>query len=232
MNDMNPRASIGDNNPPDPIDAITGAYNTDREEAENWADGAPVENEAQMKEVDALRAAMRQCRLDLEAGQKDATKPLHAIYKAELDRWKPTIEDTKRIESCLVSTVNVFKQKLAVEKAEAERKAWEETNRLRREAEAKAASANAADVEAQREVAASKQAVIDAENAARATAKEAPKGMRKTTHFEVENMRELVIWIANNDKEAMATFATEYARKNHKTTSMTGVRVWESKEAY
>ena len=35
-----------------------------------------------------------------------------------------------------------------------------------------------------------------------------------------------------NDKEAMATFATEYARKNHKTTSMTGVRVWESKEAY
>jgi len=35
-----------------------------------------------------------------------------------------------------------------------------------------------------------------------------------------------------NDKDAMADFATEYARKNHKTTPMTGVRVWETKESF
>lgn len=230
MNDMTP--GIGHNFPPDPIDAITGLYNSDREESENWTDGTPVENEAQMNEVDALRKSMRQCRLDLEAGQKDATKPLNDALVAERNRWKPTIEDTKRIEGCLVSTVNVFKQKIAAEKAEAERKAWEETNRLRREAEAKERQANAADIDAQREIAAAKQAVIDAENAAKAAAKDAPKGMRKTTHHEVTDLQALVNWIAKNDKDALAGFATEYARKNHKTTVMTGVRVWETKEAF
>ena len=223
---------IGHNSPPDPIDTITGSYTTDREESENWTDGTPVENETQMNDVDALRKAMRQCRLDLEAGQKDATKPLNDALVAERNRWKPTIEDAKRIEGCLVSTVNTFKQKLAAEQAEAERKAWEETNRLRRESEAKASAADAADLDAQREAAAAKQAVIDAENAAKAIAKDAPKGMRKTTHHEVTDMRALVNWIATNDKDAMADFATEYARKNHKATPMTGVRVWETKEAY
>lgn len=230
MNDMTP--GIGHNAPPDPIDAITGLYNADREESENWTDGTPVESEAQMNEVDALRLSMRQCRLALEAGQKDATKPLNDALVAERNRWKPTIEDTKRIEGCLVSTVNVFKQKIAAEKAEAERKAWEETNRLRRVAEAKEREANAADLDAQREIAAAKQAVIDAENEAKAIAKESPKGMRKTTHHEVTDLQALVNWIAKNDKDALAGFATEYARKNHKTTVMTGVRVWETKEAF
>jgi len=230
MNDMTP--GMGHNSPPDPIDAITGAYNTDREEAENWADGAPVENEAQMNEVDALRKAMRQCRLDLEAGQKDATKPLNDALVAERNRWKPTIEDTKRIEGCLVSTVNVFKQKLAAEKAEAERKAWEETNRLRREAEAKAALANAADVEAQREVAASRQAVIDAENAARATAKESPKGMRTVTRYKIDSHKSALMDIYTSDKDAIAAFVDEYVRRNHKSRAIEGVRVWTEKEAF
>ncbi len=230
MNNMTP--GMGHNSPPDPIDAITGSYNTDREEAENWTDGKPVENEAQMNEVDALRKAMRQCRLDLEAGQKDATKPLHAIYKAEQDRWNPTIEDTKRIEGCLVSTVNVFKQKLAAEKAEAERKAWEETNRLRREAEAKAAAANASDIDAQREVAAAKQSVIDAENAAKAVAKDALKGMRTVTRYKIDSHKAALMDIYTSDTDAIAAFVDEYVRRNHKSRAIEGVRVWTEKEAF
>ena len=58
MNDMTP-AAIGHNGPPDPIDEINASFEADREEASNWTDGAPVENEAQMKAVDALRKSMR-----------------------------------------------------------------------------------------------------------------------------------------------------------------------------
>lgn len=232
MTDTNPRAVIGGNTPPDPIEVITGLYNADREESENWTDGTPVENEAQMKEVDALRKSMRQWRLDLEAGQKDATKPLNDALVAERNRWKPTIEDAKRIEGCLVSTVGAFKSKLAAERAEAERKAWEETNRLRREAEAAAAKANAADLDAQREIAAANQAVIDAEKNAKAVAKSAPKGMRTVTKHDIIDLRALVNFIAKNDKDAMAAFATEYARKNHADIPNEIVNTYTVKESF
>ena len=38
----NERAVIGGNNPPDPIDTITAAYESEREESANWTDGTPV----------------------------------------------------------------------------------------------------------------------------------------------------------------------------------------------
>ena len=228
----NPRATIGGNNPPDPIDTITAAYDDTRAEAENWTDGAPVENEAQMAEVDALRAAMRQWRLDLERGQKDATAPLHAAYKAELDRWKPTIADAKRIEGCLVATVGEFKKKLAAEKAAAERAAWEETNRLRREADDKARQADASNLEAQREVEAAKQAALNAEKTARVAAKDKPKGLRKVTRYDIESHKDALHWIARNDKEAMTAFIEEYVRRNHKDKTIAGVKVWQSEEAF
>jgi len=129
MNDLTP--GLGHNNPPDPIDTITAAYEAEREESENWLDGSPIESEPQMNAVDALRKSMRQWRLDLEKGQKDATAPLRAVYQAELDRWKPTIEDAKRIEGCLVATVDAFKKRLAEEKRAAERAAWEAVEKAR-----------------------------------------------------------------------------------------------------
>ena len=235
MNDMtqnNERAVIGGNNPPDPIDTITAAYDETRAEAENWTDGVLVENEEQMNAVDAIRASMRQWRLDLERGQKEATAPLHAVYKAEMERWKPTIADAKRIEGCLVATVDVFKRKMAADKAAAEKAAWEETNRLRREAEEKARQADASNLEAQREAEAAKQAALDAEKAARAAAKESPKGLRTVTKYDIEDHKAALHWIARNDKDAMTAFIDEYVRRNHKGARIDGVKVWQEKEAY
>lgn len=225
-------APKGHNNPPDEIDAICAAYEAEREEAENWADGAPVENEAQMKAVDALRSAMRQWRLDLERGQKSATAPLYDAYKVELARWKPTIDDAKRIEGCLVATVDAFKRKLAAEKAEAERKAWEETNRLRREAEEAARKADASNLEAQREVEAARQAALDAEKAAQAAKKDNVKGLRTVTRYQIEDHREALHDIAANDREAITAFIEEYVRRNHKARTIKGVRVWTEKAAF
>ncbi|WP_375553359.1 hypothetical protein [Roseovarius mucosus] len=229
MNDLTP--GIGHNAPPDPIDTITATYEAEREEAANWTDGTPVENEAQMNEVDALRKAMRQWRLDLERGQKDATAPLRAVYQAELDRWKPTIEDAKRIEGCLVATVDAFKKRLAEEKRAAERAAWEAAEKARREAEAKAQAA--ADLEAQREAEAARQAAIDAEKAAQAARKDQVKGMRTVTRYEITDHKALLHWIAKNDREAVTAFIEAWAQKNHKANeNADGLRVWTEKEAF
>ena len=186
MNDMNPRAIVGGNNPPDPIDEISAAYDAEREEAANWTDGTAVENEAQMKSVDALRKSMREWRLSLEKGQKEATAPLRAVYQAELDRWKPTIEDAKRIEGCLVATVDVFKRKLKAEKDAAEKAAWESAEKARQEAEAASAKAATSDIEAQREAKAAAQAAIEAEKSAKAQPKDGVKGMRKVDRYEIQ----------------------------------------------
>ena len=221
------------NNPPDPIDEIISTYDDSRSEAENWLDGSPVENEAQMKAVDDLRKAMRQMRLDLERGQKSAAAPLYDVYKAELARWKPTIEDAKRIEAGLVSAVDVFKRKLAEEKREAERLAWEAANKARREAEAKAAAANAADIEAQREAAAAKEAAMEAERMAQAARKDQVKGMRSVTKYEITDYRDFLHWVAKNDRDAITAFLDEYARKEHKVVANAdGLRVWVEKEAF
>lgn len=229
---MNEIASIGHNNPPDPIDTINAAYEAEREEAENWLDGEPVENETQMKAVDALRKSMREWRLELERGQKSATAPLYDAYKAELARWKPTIEDAKRIEGCLVAAVDAFKRKLAEEKRAAERAAWEAAEKARREAEEKAKAA-AADIEAQREAAAAAEAAIEAEKAAQAARKDQVKGLRTVTRYEITDYREFLHWVARNDKDAIRAFLDEYARKQHKAVANAdGLRVWTEKAAF
>ena len=231
MNELAPRTH---NNPPDPIDEISAAFEADREEAANWLDGSPVENEHQMKAVDALRKSMRQWRLDLEKGQKSATAPLHDAYKAEMARWKPVIDDAKMIEGGLVAAVDAFKRKLAEEKKAAERAAWEEANCAKQEAEAKARAAAASDLEAQREAEAARQAAIDAERKAQEAKKDNVKGLRKVTKYEITDHKALLHWIAQNDREAVTAFIEDYARRNHKGKALAaaGLRVWDEKEAF
>lgn len=232
MNDMNPRATIGGNAPPDPIDEITAPFEDYRAEAENWLDGTPVETEAQMKAVDALRKSMREWRLALEAGQKSATAPLYDAYKAELARWKPTIEDAQRIEKCLVAAVDGFKRKLAAEKAEAERIARAEAERAMREAQEAARLANAADIEAQRAAAEAQYEADKAAARAAAAAKDTVKGLRTETRYQITDYKAALHDIAANDREAITAFIEEYVRKNHKARAISGVSVWQEKVAY
>ena len=227
-----PRGEIGHNNPPDPIDEITAAYADERIEAEAWLDGAAVETEAQMQAVDALRQSIRQWRLGLEKGQKSATAPLHDAYKAELARWKPTIEDAKRREGCLVSAVGKFKKLISDKKAEEQRSAWEAANKAKREAEEKAAAGQASDLDAQREADAARQAAIDADKAARAQRAQAVKGMRTVHKHEILDHKAALYWIAKNDRDAMTAFIEEYTRKNFRNAPIDGVKVWTEKEAY
>lgn len=228
----NPRAVIGGNNPPDPIEMVLAEFDGVISEAQNWTDGEPVTDEAGMNAVDAVLKEFKSYKTALVKAGKERTDPLHKAWKAEVAAVKVYTDDADRIQSALVATVAPFKAKLAEEQREAERKAWEAAQKAKREAEAKAAAANAADLEAQREIAEARQAAMEAEKAAQTQSRSGVKGMRKVTHHEITDMRALVNWIAANDKPAMAEFATEYARRNHKTASLAGVRVWEEKEAF
>lgn len=229
MDDMNPRAVLGGNNPPDPIDAICAQFEADRDEAANWLDGSKVENEDQMKAVDALRKSAREWRLALEAGQKSASAPLHDAWKAELARWKPTLDDAKRHEDGLKALLDGFKQKLAAEKAEAERAARAEAAQKMREAEEAARRANAANLEEQRAAA---EAQREAEEALRRVVeakKEKVTGLRTVTRYEIEDHRAALHDIAASDRDAITAFIEEYVRRNHKARAINGVRVWQDK---
>lgn len=229
---MNERAVIGGNNPPDPIDAICATFEASRMEAENWLDGEPVTNEGQMKAVDGLRKDIRKMRLDLQAGQKSATAPLHDAYKAELARWKPSIEDAQRIEKGLVSLVDVFKRKLAAEKAEAERKAQAEAVAARRAAEEAARKADTANIEEQRAAAIAQQEAEEAQRRAAQASKDQVKGMRTVTRYEIEDHKALLHWVAANRRDDVVAFLEDWARKNHKSVAADGLRTWQEKEAF
>lgn len=229
-------APIGHNSgpvfPPDSIDAICGAYEDARQEAESWLDGSPVENEAQMLAADKLRGEMRAWRLELEKGQKAATAPLYDAYKAEGDRWKPTIEDAKRIEAGIVALVDGFKRKLAAQKDAERRAAFEAADKARREAEEAARQVNPADIEEARAAAEAQARAAQATRDAQAAAKDTVKGLRTVTRYEVTDHRDALHWIAKNDRDAMTAFVDEYVRRNHAAKPIAGVRVWQEKEAF
>ena len=230
---MNKPSPIGHNNAPDPLDEIPAQFEDDRTEAESWLDGAPVETEDQMKAVDKLRKAMRQCRLDLVAAQKSESAPLYDAYKSALDRWKATIEDTQAIEKGLVALVDDFKRKLVIKKERAEAAARAEARKAQEAAERAAREADAANIEQQRAAQEAIEAAKEAQAKAVAASKDTVKGLKTKTLYAVDDHRKLLHWIATNDRDGMTAFIDEWARRNHKThRNAAGLRVWDEKVAF
>ena len=230
MNALPPKTH---NNPPDPIDEATAPYQDAIHEAGVWLDGTAVENEAQIKAVDAIAKQIRSARSDLDKAKKSATAPLHDAWKAELARWKPTEDDLDRIQKGLAALVDGFKRKLAAEKEanrrKAEAEAWEATRAAREAAEA----ANAADLEAQRAAAEAQHQAEEAQRRAAAASKDKVTGLRTVTRYEITDPRDLLNWIARNRKDDVLAFIEEWARRNHKPDpGAAGLRVWTERSAF
>lgn len=233
MNDMNPRAIIGGNNPPDPIDQALAPFGDYITEAEAWLDGQPVETEGQMKAVDALLKQIKAAKKAVEGAEETEAKPIYDQWKAAKARYKPTLDDLDRMAKGLVSAVDGFKRKLAAEKAEAERKARAEAAEAARKAQEAARQADAADIEAQRAAAEAQREAEEAQRRASAASKDTVKGLRTVTQYEVTDERALLHWIARNDRDAICAFISEWARRNHRQHSQAdGLRVWEEKVAF
>jgi chromosome segregation ATPase len=219
------------NNPPDPIDEALAPYGDAIAEAENWMDGTPVENEAQMKAVDALIKDMKAAKKAVTAAEESEAKPFYDQWKAAKARYKPTLDDLDLRTKALVAVVDGFKRKLAAAKAEAERLARIEAARKRREAEEAARKSVEGDYEAIRAARDAKQAEKEAKEAAAAAAKDQVKGLRQTTMHEIADHRAALHWIASNDREAVTAFIEDYVRRNCASKAIDGVRVWQERVA-
>ena len=221
------------NNPPSPIDEALAAFGDAITEAESWLDGKPVENEPQMKAVDALTKEIKAAKKAVEAAEESAAKPFYDQWKSEKARFKPTLDDLDRIVKGLVATVDGFKRKLAAEKAEAARKAEAEAWEKTRAAQEAARAADASNIEAQRAAANAIQEAEEAQRRAAAAGKDTVKGMRTVTRYEITDHKALLNWIARNDRDAITDFIAEWARKEHKAcANADGLRVWTEKEAF
>lgn len=228
---MSAPAVIGHNQPPSPIDEALEPFGDVLSESENWMDGCPVENEAQMAEVDALIKSIKAAKKAVSDAEAAECKPLFEAHKAAKARYKPTLDDLDLRTKALVAVVDGFKRKLAAEKAETERLARIEAARKMREAEEAARKSAEGDYEAQRAAMEAKQAAEDAQRAVAAAAKDQVKGLRQTTMHEIEDHRAALHWIAANDKAAMTAFIEDYVRRNCKDVQIAGVRVWQERVA-
>jgi chromosome segregation ATPase len=224
--------TIGHNNPPDPIDEALAPYGDAIEEAQNWLDGQPIENEGQLRATDELLKTIKTAIKDLNAARDEATKPLHEAWKSEIARWKPTQDDLERISKGIVAAQDPFKRALAAKKEAEKRAAWEAADKARKEAEEAALAAKASDIEAQRDAAQKAALAQRALEDASAKQKDKVKGMRTVHKYQIEDHRAALNWIARNDRDAVTSFIEAYVDKNHKDNAIDGVRRWDEKEAY
>lgn len=226
-------AAKGHNLPPDPIDEALAPFGDDISEAENWLDGSPVENEGQMRAVDALIKNVKAAKKAVEGAEESAAKPIYDAWKAEKAKFAPTLTDLDRIVKGLVSVVDVFKRKLAAEKAEAERKARAEAEAKMRAAQEAARAADAGNIEMQRAAALAQAEADEAARAAAIASKDTMKGLRTVTRFEITDHKALLNYIARHVREDLTAFVDEWARKHHKEfPNADGLRVWTEKEAF
>lgn len=232
MTQENPRAAIGGNNPPDPIDEALAPHGDTIDEAQNWLDGEAIENEDQLKETDKLLKGLKAALKDVNAARDATTKPLHEVWKTEVARWKPTQEDLDRMIKGLIAAQDPFKKKLAAQKEEERRAAWNAAEAARIEAEKAALAANASDIEAQREAAEKAAQAQAAKEAASAKQKDTVKGMRTVHKHRIDDHRAALHWIIKNDRDAVTAFIEAYVAKNHREAQIDGVTSWQEKEAF
>ncbi len=232
MTKQNPRAVIGGNNPPDPIDLALEPFSDIIEEAAHWLDGATVENEEQLKATDKILKELKEARKALDAARDEVTKPLHEAWKGEVARWKPTQDDLDRQVKCLIAAQAPFKAKLLAEKEAARRKAQEEAAAKAEAARLAHLAANSSSLEDQRKADAMLREAEQAERRAAAAAKDTVKGMRTVQVYEIESHKAALHWIATNDRPALTEFIEEYVRRNFKARPIDGVKVETKKEAF
>jgi hypothetical protein len=231
---MSNAPAAGHNNPPSPIELALEPFNDTLGEIEHWLDGDPITTAEQNKAVDALAKALRGIRKKVGEARDAEVRPLHEAYKAAHAEWEPIIAELKLQQELLGKCGQEFKL-AETQRREAEAAvARAEARRVEEAADVAAAKAKAlgSDLEASKAAVEAKQQAQEAKAAASAASRDKVKGLRTVWHYEVEDARAALGWIAANDRAALEQYIDEYARQKHREVAITGVRSWSSKEAY
>jgi hypothetical protein len=181
MEDRNPRAVVGGNNPPaDPFGAIKAHISDLYEEAKGFLDGEPIATEGQADAVASLLDQIRQAEKTADEIRKEENRPFDEGKAAVQAKFAPLIADTKSVRGLTVLAAEACKAALAPWRQEQERIKREAADRARREAEEAAAKAAEAARVARDDLAAQEQAEA-AIRAADAAAKVANKAEKSAT---------------------------------------------------
>lgn len=133
---MNEMTTItGHNNPPSEIDMARKAY---RALSDYLRDNPVIETEDQAREAKLFLDRGKGSLGDLESSRDRETKPLHAAWKAAIEKYKPATESLTKIIDEIKARLTVFvraEEARRQREADAKRRAAEEAERLAREAE-------------------------------------------------------------------------------------------------
>ena len=174
----NERATIGGNNPPEPIDGFKTHIEDLLIEAQNFLDGSGVNSEAEADGVSRIIDELRKASKDADAERKAEKKPHDDAGKAVQAKWKPVLERAATAIDVAKKALTPWLEKLEAERLERERIAREEAERAAEEARKAHAAAQADDLAAREAAEAKIKEAEEAEKAANkiASAKTHAKG--------------------------------------------------------
>lgn len=191
-------AQIGDNLPPSPFEVIADKINVLYEEAKQWLDGDPVASQGQADDLSNLKNMIRDAEKEADALRKEEVKPFDDGKKAVQERYHPLIGNTKAGKGKTVLAIDMINKalipwlnKLAEEKAEAERAARQKAEEERRKADEATRSARQAEADlvareqAEAQLVAAQKAEAEAKRAEKDTAK-ASGGIGRASHLRSE----------------------------------------------
>jgi len=180
-----------------PFDEIIMEIDDLYDEAKNWADGTPIETQAQCDELDKLDKMLLDAGKRLEAIRVEEKRPLDEQVQAIQDRFNPFIQPKKGKVDIARSALNplraAFKEAERRRKeaiAEQARKEAEEATRKAQEAIRASAGNLEAREAAERELADAKIAQDDAKRTARAAT--TGLGLRASFHPELVNLNDAI----------------------------------------
>lgn len=228
---MNAQTKIGDNSKTvDPEIAFSAAINDLRDEAANFLDGAPIENQGQADAVTTILDSMKALSRDAEKERKAEKQPHLDAGKAVDSKWQPLIKTAKLV-------TEEAQKPLTVWRTEQQRLKDLETERLRKLAEQQQLEAQealkAANGLEQREAA---EKLAESAQITERTANKIKRGPTSlTTYWEAEitDKKALLQFVMKNDPLTLTAFleawAAQHVRDNK--TGCAGVTAHERKKA-
>lgn len=132
----NPRAVIGDNLPPSPLDDARSRVDDLYAEAKNWLDGSRIENPEQAETLGKLYTDLDDASKLAEKTRKAEKQPHLDAGKAVDEAWKPVVDKAEKARTAVKRTIQIWNDEL-------DRRQRAEAERVRKEAEEAAARAHA-----------------------------------------------------------------------------------------
>ena len=203
--DLNPRAMIGDNNPPPYRESVVEQHNAKAVEfldaAGDWLDLKEIQSAEQAAELNDFIAGVKARIKETDADRKsdkapfdEAGKAVQAAYAPIIDKLKKAVERVAPMQTAWLRKLDAQRKAEAEAKAEAARKAQEEAarqaaqaasrNDLAGEAEAAAAAKRAEEMQKEAERAAKARAQAGSASGGARTA-----SLRRFVHARLVNER-------------------------------------------